>query len=327
MNSVPPPSTDLIFCIPILNDWESASLLLDRINTVSTQQRWQVSVMFVDDGSTESEEVLRSVKMDGLQKVEILRLRRNLGHQRAIAIGLTFIAVERPCRRVVVMDGDGEDAPEDVIRLWEKCDACPSPKIVFAQRARRTEGPLFRTCYFCFKTLHRVLTGRSVEVGNFSIIPQEFLDRLVGVSDLWNHYAASVFKARLPTSQIPIARAHRLRSSSKMNFVSLVTHGLSAISVFGEEVGVRLIIATGLLIGATIGGLGAVLFTRFFTELAIPGWTTTAAGFLLLALLNALMMSGLFSFTLLQARNATLFLPLRDFRHYVLRVDKVTPNS
>lgn len=325
MTSVPPPSAELIFCIPILNDWESASLLLGRINTAAVEQRWQASVMFVDDGSTESEETLRSANTAGLYRVEILRLRRNLGHQRAIAIGLTFIAVEQSCHAVVVMDGDGEDAPEDVLRLWEKCAACSKPTIVFAQRARRTEGPLFRACYFCFKAIHRLLTGRPVEVGNFSIIPHELLDRLVGVSDLWNHYAASVIKGRLPNAQTPIARAHRLRSDSKMSFVSLVTHGLSAISVFGEEVGVRLIIATGLLIATTFCALGAVLFTRFFTELAIPGWATVAAGFLVLTLLNALMMSGLFSFTLLQARNTTSFLPLRDFRHYILRLDQVTP--
>ena len=33
-----------------------------------------------------------------------------------------------------------------------------------------------------------------------------------------------------------------------MNFVSLVTHGLSAISVFGERVGVRVLVALSFLI-------------------------------------------------------------------------------
>lgn len=320
MDRPPSDPQDLIFCIPIFNDWESAALLLARIGEVTRDQGWKASVVFVDDGSTEPWTNLSLEARGNLCEVEILSLRRNLGHQRAIAVGLTFIAEKRPCRAVVVMDGDGEDAPEDVSALWRRFQEGGQQRIVFAQRARRSEGLTFKIGYLLFKAVHWTFTGRRVEVGNFSIIPREQLERLIGVSELWNHYAASVFKARLKTDQVPLARGQRLRSGSKMNFVSLVMHGLSAISVFAEEFGVRLILATFALMGLTAVGLGTVIFTGILSNLHIPDWAVSTVGFLILALLNALMLSALFSFGLLQSRNGNAFLPLRDYQNFVLRV-------
>ena len=93
-----------------------------------------------------------------------------------------------------------------------------------------------------------LLTGIPVRVGNFSVIPAAQLRRLVVVSELWNHYAAAVFKARTPKATVPTARAPRLAGRSRMNFVDLVTHGLSALSVHSELIGVRLLVVAAVLI-------------------------------------------------------------------------------
>jgi hypothetical protein len=125
-----------------------------------------------------------------------------------------------------------------------------------------------------------VLTGRRVEVGNFSVLPWSVLERLVGVSEIWNHYAAAVYRARLPVVQIDVPRAARVTGESRMSFVALVTHGLSAISVYGETVGVRMLFLAAGLILLVLLGIAAVVGVRLFTTLAIPGWATTASGLL-----------------------------------------------
>ena len=76
------------------------------------------------------------------------------------------------------------------------------------------------------------------------MIPRERLSCLVASSELWNHYAAAAFASRQPYATIPTRRATRLDGRSKMNFVNLVIHGLSAISVYSDAIGVRLLIAT-----------------------------------------------------------------------------------
>ncbi len=317
----------IVICAPVFSDWDCAATLLEHIDQVVQRHKLVATVLFVDDGSSEGIPDSLPCKLQGLQSVEILKLRRNVGHQRAIALGLTFIYRHRPCDAVIVMDADGEDSPDDFLGLLERFESHQGRRIVFAQRARRSENLTFRLFYRLYKIVHRLLTGRTVEVGNFSIIPAARLDCLVGISDLWNHYAASVFKSRMPVDKVPIPRARRLRGESKMNFVSLVTHGLSAISVFGEQVNTRLLVATCFTGVLGVLGVAAVIGIRFGTNLAVPGWATYAAGALGGAVFNALLLSLMFSMSMLQARNNLSFLPLRDYEYYISEVREVATGA
>src|SRR5262249_20783911 len=142
-----------------------------------------------------------------LRRVDVLRLKRNLGHQRAIAVGLAYAEECLPARAVVVMDGDGEDDPADVPRLLERLEEVGHDRIVFAERTRRSESRAFRVFYAAYKGLHHALTGKMVRVGNFSAIPRRRLSSLVVVSEIWNHYAAGAIRSGQPHSSIPTRRA------------------------------------------------------------------------------------------------------------------------
>src|SRR6185295_9677691 len=122
------------------------------------------------------------------------------------------------------------------------------------------------------------------------------LGRLVAVSELWSHYAASVFKARLPNVSIPVDRGHRITGASTMNLISLIMHGLSASAVFGEVIALRLLVATFLLAIAALLGVLLVVAIRFFTFLAIPGWATLSTGILMIVFLQAFTSAMVFVF-------------------------------
>jgi hypothetical protein len=156
-----------------------------------------------------------------------------------------------------------------------------------------------------------------VRVGNFSIVPYDLLDRLVAVSELWNHYAAAVFKSRMPRDSIPTERAPRLAGKPQMNFVSLVGHGLSALSVHAEVIGVRMLVLTSILVACVIGLLAAVVGIRFFSQLAIPGWATTAGGLLFLVAMQAAVLAVFFVFLVLHGRSQPAFVPIRDYSYFV----------
>jgi hypothetical protein len=123
-----------------------------------------------------------------------------------------------------------------------------------------------------------------------------------------------------PYCSIPTVRARRLAGRSTMNYTRLVTHGLSAISVFGDVVGVRMLIATIALIVLTLIGTAIAVTIRFATGWAIPGWTTNVVGILLIVLLQGLMFSVLLSFVILGSRQVTTFLPCRDYSFFVGRL-------
>jgi hypothetical protein len=193
-------------------------------------------------------------------------------------------------------------------------------KIVFAERTRRSESLGFRVSYALYRIAHRILTGRGVRVGNFSAVPRRRLESLVAVSALWNHYAAAAYQSRQPSCTIPTVRAPRIKGTSRMNVVALVAHGLSAISVQSEIVGVRLVVMAIVIAVFAALGLVATVVVRLLTSLAIPGWATYTVGLLVMILFQALLSAMVFSFMILAGRQGTTFLPLRDYRHHIANV-------
>ena len=278
---------------------------------------YDFSVRFVDDGSRHEECAALPGPTPHIPAVDILRLRRNLGHQRAIAIGLSFIAAETDADYAVVMDGDGEDCPSSLPELLAAAEDSPR-SAVFAERLKRHDGAGFMLGYRSFRLLHRLFVGRDVKVGNFSVLPRAVLDRVVGVSEIWNHYAAGVFHARIPVVQVPIARGRRLAGESKMNLPSLVMHGICALSVWSDVIVSRLFVIVGALMATVLAALVAVLTIRLFTAAAIPGWATAAAGMLVIGGLLLAIVSLLLAVFVLGNRSAANFLPHRDWRDYVL---------
>jgi polyisoprenyl-phosphate glycosyltransferase len=310
----------VVLLLPIYNDWPSVSLLLTRIDAGLAREAEGLKVVLVDDGSSLAmPEDLLERGFRNIASVEHLRLRRNLGSQRAIAIGLGHIYQEHPCDAVLVMDADGEDKPEDTLALLRRFHETGGEQVIFAERARRSEDWKFRVGYQAYRFMHRLLTGMSVKFGNFSLVPYRHLSGLVAVSETWNHYAASILKARIPFTAVPTDRGTRYAGHSNLNLVGLVVHGLSAISVFSEVVGVRLILAILLPVLGVVGLMLVVIGIRLFSTLAIPGWATNAVGFLLVIVLQMLTVTVSLTFSVLFSRNSLSFLPLRDYRYFVDR--------
>lgn len=310
-------ASDATIVIPTHDDWEALGRLLPALD-VALAAEPGIRVLVVDDGSFEpAPQAFSERYFHNLARVDILRLKRNLGHQRAIAVGICYLCDHINTRAIVIMDGDGEDDPADVPRLLAKLDASARPVCVFAERRRRSETAVFRVCYALYRFVHWVLTGIPVRIGNFSALDPIMARRLTTAADLWNHYAATVVKAGLPIEYVQTARRPRLAGRSRMNFSSLVAHGLSAISVFSDRVGARLLIASGLLMALVAVLAVAAIVVRVATPLAIPGWATNAVGLLLVLLSQLFLLSLIFAFMVLSGRQGSSFLPERDYVYFV----------
>ena len=311
---------ELIVLLPVFNDWDAVRMLLPLLDRELERYHLRVKVLLVDDASTEKlKKPFCRGQLRAMESIDVLSLRRNLGHQRALAVGLAYIEANLPSRPVIVMDADGEDDPRDVPRLYQRFREAGGQKVIFAERTRRAESWSFRFFYQLYRVVHWILTGIKVRAGNYSILPFHLLKRLVVASELWNHYAAAVHKIRLPSEMVPTLRARRLTGSSTMNFISLATHGLSAMSVFGERIGVRMLTATITLGCATLLCVVVGLVLSLATDLVLPVWTTYAACVFLAVLLQMLMTSCLFVFIVLHNRDSASIVPIRDYQYYVDR--------
>jgi polyisoprenyl-phosphate glycosyltransferase len=309
----------LAILIPNFNDWESLRLLLPQLDQALTGLEHQVSVLIVDDASTElMPEDWPGQNFNALDSVEILHLRSNQGHQRAIALGLYHLHEFTDVEAVVVMDGDGEDRPEDLPELLRAYVGGQGREVVFAARTKRMESLGFRLSYRAYRLVHHAMTGVVVQVGNFSVVPRSAMARLMAVPDLWNHYAASVYRARLPRRLVPLPRGRRLAGESKMNFVSLLIHGLSAMSVFSDQVSARLLTAAVGFAVIAMGLMGVTAGIRWFTDLAVPGWATFTVGLLLVLVVQLLSFATLFAFLIASRRSSLNFLLTRDAPYFIL---------
>jgi len=312
-------SESLVILIPNFNDWVALELLLNQLDRVAGSLPWRVSVLVADDASTVPMPPVWPAREPGPSvPVEVLHLRANLGHQRAIALGLYHIYETRPGATVLVMDGDGEDRATDVAALLGEYERSGRRDAVFAARGKRLESLAFQFFYRLYRLLHRALTGVEVRVGNFSVLPPAALARLMAVSDLWNHYAAAVYRARLPRRLLPLARGTRLAGVSQMNFTGLLVHGLSAISVFSDRVSARLLTASALL-GVWVAMLSAAaIAVAFGTSIPLPPWLPFALLTLGAVTLQSLLLTAFFVFLIAHRRSTPGFLPPRDAPHFIL---------
>jgi glycosyltransferase involved in cell wall biosynthesis len=319
-----PPEFRLTILIPVYNDWAAAAVLLQDLDRMCASIGLGARVLIVDDGSTEpAPDLLLSWVPQSIRIVDVLELYGNLGHQRALCCGLVKLYQENATDAVLIMDADGEDAPTDVPALLDCYLLEKQRKLVFASRARRTEGLVFKLFYQAYRTLHRLFVGVVIRIGNFSVIPFRAVAGLVRSSHLWNHYAAAAVKSRFPRTSIPIAKAKRIQGRSKMNFVSLLIHGLSALAVNTDNIAARSVVMAAMALGLGVLALAVVVFLRLGTSLAIAGWATSAAGLILLTLLQVVIIALLFSMGVLNTRAVAEVIPLRDCPFFMERVRRL----
>jgi hypothetical protein len=311
--------------MPVYDDWESALEVCRRIDRVCSVQGISVDIFLVDDGSTAKLNGQTPI-FNAIRELFVLVLRRNIGHQRAIAIGLAYLQHHRSGDAVIVMDADGEDKPEDIPKLLKAANGAEYPTAILAERGKRFETITFRFFYQWYRIAHRLVTGRDIRFGNFSVLPWPFLDSLVVFPELWNHYAATMLRSRLRLQALQLDRGKRFSGDSRMNFVGLVIHGLSAIFADQEVVGTRLLMMTAATIACVLVLMMIVLAVKLLTRLAIAGWATTTIGLLLVLASQALITSALLVFFVATNRSQLGFLPIRDYSYFLLRTIRLYPN-
>lgn len=314
MTAGPPPQ--IVILIPVFNDWDCIALLLPLLDQAASRASAGFRVLLVDDGSTRKLPPSLEYRGGTLRGIDVLHLSRNLGHQRAIGVGLYHVYRHMPCDKVIVMDADGQDLPDQIPLLLEASARYPE-HVIFAARTKRLETLAFRLFYHLYRAAHRVLTGISVRVGNFSVLPWGAVGRLLVVSDLWSHYAAAVVRARLEYQSVPLARGQRLAGHSRMNFCALFLHGMSAISVFGDIVSARALVASSSLTLVTLAAGLAGLWLHSAAGLEIPVWAVYFWATTLFLSVQAVLLAFVLSITILASRGSMSFLPLRDAHHFV----------
>ncbi len=275
------PSHTLVIVTPVYEDAEASCRLFKELGAHFGNL---VYIVAVDDGSVRQELPLTNLTEANVAGV-VLRLRRNVGHQRAIAIGLGFAAEHmHPAQMVVVMDSDGEDVPATIPSLLNELQdrACD---VVVSQRKSRVETVKFKAFYAVYKSFFRLMTGRKISFGNFMGLKYHAVQRLAVMQELPIHVAGAVLASKLRIKLTPIDRGPRYAGQSKMNFIGLALHGFKALMIFAEDVLVRVGIACAAIAGLSfVGAILAIVLK--LVGMSTPGWFSIALGIFVLIFLQ-----------------------------------------
>jgi polyisoprenyl-phosphate glycosyltransferase len=307
--------------LPVFNDGPSLVKVVDQLAAVLSDRLGDIALLIVDDGSLPPIVESFHELLNGMFTGHILTLKRNVGHQRAIAIGIAYAVENDGPDIVVVMDADGEDKPQDVPRLLAAIGDRRSV-IVVGERTKRSEDLVFRTFYQIYRLMFFLLTGHQIGFGNFLALPLISARRVANMGELWLSLPATILRSRIPIIDVPTERGSRFQGKSQMNLVSLVVHGLHAMAVFVEYALTRIILgALALLLLCVVAS--AIAIIQKFLGIATPGWVTTVVGVSLVILVATVILCFVALSINIAGGSQSIAPPLAAFQAQIDRVTQI----
>jgi glycosyltransferase involved in cell wall biosynthesis len=264
---------------PCYNEFDVIIKFLDELESILGPTGLYFHVIVVDDKSNDrSVELLQSYRFSSSNfTLKVIRLHYNVGHQDAIRQGLKYTnSLEAKFDRIVVMDSDGEDDPTTIIEMIQM----EPSEIILVERGKRQESFGFKMGYFFYKLVFNLLTGKRISFGNFSMFSNDVLESIA--NQKYFHFSSFLSKGKGSLQKLKSDRRMRIDGKSKMNFQSLLFHGLYSMIEFAEEILFTFIKFLLVIFLITLTLIGYVIYSKFYSEKAITGWASSLSSNLII---------------------------------------------
>jgi len=226
-----------VILIPIYNDRESLTKLIENINSEIDGSNLDISIIVINDAS--SQQIIDDYQnTENISAIEIINMKENIGHTRCIASGLKYINEKKEFDYVIPMDGDGEDRPEEIKNFIQLAEQSNDQSII-GERVKRSESLFFKFCYLTHKIITLAFTSQYIKFGNFTCLSKSTVEKMLKEKATWNSFSGSLKKIEKNLLSTPSIRGVRYCGLSKMSFFNLLKHSLSIISVFRKTVLIR----------------------------------------------------------------------------------------
>jgi len=262
---------ELSAVVPVYGCRDCLQVLHARLSAALEDLVDDYELVFVDDRSPDRAwEVLEELAEHDPHTVAI-RLSRNFGQHAAITAGLEASRGDR----VVVMDCDLQDPPEEIRRLYAK--ALEGYDVVYAQR-RRTGTSLFRRAASkaYFRAMN-VFAGASYDyrAGPFSIISRQVVNEFLRFKDRSRQYLLILHWLGFNSTAVEYEQPERHAGESAYSFRRLVAQALDGL-FFQTTVLLRWVVLLGFAFALAGLGLAAYYLIAKLAGGAAPGFTSLA---------------------------------------------------
>lgn len=221
---------NLLFLTPLYNDWESLKILLKNINQELKKIKHKAEILIVNDCSTTNEKINKN-KLKYIKKITILNLKKNVGSQKGIFLGLKYIKEKKYKGILTILDSDGEDDVKKIKLMIKKAQDNPA-SIILAARSKRLEGFFLQLINKMRLLINYILIGNFINFGNFSSFNLHILKKLLRNNNLWVAYSSGVLKNYNNFIFINSEKKKRYFSHSKVNLKFLIKHSLNILSIY-----------------------------------------------------------------------------------------------
>jgi len=256
--------------IPLYRCASSIPDLVSRLHTSLSQIDSNYEILLVNDASPENDWVEVQKQVAKSDKVKGINLSRNFGQHYAIAAGLDY----SQGRWVVVMDGDLQDAPEEIINLYET--ASDNYDVVFARRAERQDSYIKKNSSKYFYKLLGYLTDtiQDETIANFGIYSRGVVDAICSMNDYSRYFPTMVKWVGFKTTALDVKHDTRHIGKSSYDLRRLTNLALDVMIVFSDKP-LRLTVKLGLVMALTSFLVALYNVIRYMLgEVEVTGWTT-----------------------------------------------------
>jgi glycosyltransferase involved in cell wall biosynthesis len=244
----------LSFVVPIRDEEQVLPELHRRLDAVAGQIDGETEFILVDDGSTDRSREVMSELRDRDERVKLLFLARNFGHQLAISAGLDFASGDA----VVIMDGDLQDPPEVVLEmfpLWRE-----GYEVVHATRRHRAGESRLKlwTAHRFYRLINRLSeVDFPLDAGDFRLVDRRVADVVRGMREP-DRYLRGMF-AWVGFRQTTVAydRDARYAGKTKNSWPKMISFAIDGVLGFSVAP-LRFILGLGFVISALSIAMGVV---------------------------------------------------------------------
>ena len=279
------PSDPLLSVVlPVYNEVEILERLVAALHKSCLQTGYRYEIVFVNDGSSDgSSEKLDELAADN-NCVRIVHLSRNFGHQPAVQAGVSHASGDV----IVLMDSDMQDDPSAIQKFLQKWEE--GFEVVYAIRTKRKENAIKRMLFYSFyRVLNAIATTPiPMDAGNFSLIDRRVAQQVTNMSERDRFFPGLRHWVGFRQIGVTVERLARHDEQPRVSTAQLFALAKTAIFGFSRAPLNLFYVFAFLSLVVFATSVAFTLFHKFFTQLAIPGWTSITMLASLFGMLNSL---------------------------------------
>lgn len=279
MNPSPIQVAYISVVVPVFNCSQALPELCERLHAAVGLITPDYEIILVNDASTDEGWIAIQALAITDSRVKGINLSRNFGQHYAIAAGLDFALGDW----VVVMDGDLQDLPEEIPKLYQTAQS--NYDMVVGFRADRKDHWFKKTLSKSFHRVFHYLSGISVNnsIGNFGIYSKRVIRNIQALKETTRSFGLLTLWVGFRRSEVEVRHAARPYGRSSYTFSKMVELALNSIVAHCDKL-LRLTIKLGLLVSLISLVCSAwIVLSYFVWATPIMGWTSLIVSIFLMS--------------------------------------------